>query len=870
MGKVGEIGFKEALLNDPDFINQDTDSNSLGMVELTFNKNQIKEPIIRDLKTWDKPENGVFLRDTLNNRISYFRSNLHFKTSRAKAGENPEILSVIRLLVKAFQYELEFSPEDFAEMKKIVHEFNGAKITNSNALRRIHDTAKKLVMHAVNIEYAVNKLDELGLRQKLIAMGNINDINSDAWWLNRKPLMSFPVGGGSGKTAAELNYLIVAHETNNFLAYESITRAHSGEPNVFTSRETAVGEAAVYGEGFYTRIGKEGARGTGLTVRFKVNPEARLGTDFTVEGDYIIFINKKALTVIQESLNLGINDLLKLAESDQELQIDHSDLALLEKLKRKMNATLINEELDKLLNSKLESDHERLVHILNSFQNSSIEKLISSVVLGSVAKNVFGRVVNLSKSVNEVDLIRYIKTVGPILKTLEANGVIKQDSFFNYLDKLIKTPTLSFNLRKQAVFELLLSSGENFEQHLNLKKDFESNELKTLITEMRVWDKSQDARKRKFAVQLNKKWSKAIENGEVKKLEALIDSQFFDINYKNINQVSMLQLAVYYKHNAIIDWLIKNLEFNFNAKNSFGYNEVEQLRLSGKGEIADMIEQQRPGVKSQKFKIKERNIEQKTTEYPNGTPIIDFVRIESGSFMMGDGESKVLTTISKPFELMSVDITQKTYSVVVELLRQNFPDRDKLNATPSNFNGENRPVEQVSYEDISLWKKGLNELSKLNDSKVQQTLEDLFPGHKQGHQYSRPTEAQWEYVSRLGGLAESDYSHGKGESDLSDYAFYRENAGSKTQAVGLKKPVFYNGKPIYDLHGNVWKWLEDWYSSKLTGGIDPQGATAGSFRVIRGGSWNGDAQNLRSGARFDFDPGYRYGLLGFRLVRNSL
>jgi hypothetical protein len=441
MGTFGEIGFKEALLNDSDFINQDTDSNSLGMAELTFNKNNTQEPVIRDLKNWDKPENGVFLNDTLNNRISYFRSKNHFTTSRAKAGENPEILSVIRLLVKAFQYELEFSDEDFAEMKIIVNEFDGTKITDSNALRRIHDTAKKLVMHAVNIEYAINKLEELGLRQKLIAMGNISDINSDAWWLNRKPLRSFPVGSGNGATAADLNLTTVAHETNNFLAYESITRAHSGEPNVFTSRETAVGEAAAYGEGFYTKIGKNGARGTGLTIRFVINPKARVGSDFQIKDDFIIFKNKKALTVIQESLNLEINDLLKLAESNEEFQVDHSDLALLEKLKRKINASLINEELNKLLNSKVESDHERLVHILNSFQSSSIEKLISSFVLGSVAKSVFDRVTPLAQSTNEVDLIRYIKTVGPILKTLDTNEVLKQNSFFNYLDKLIKTST---------------------------------------------------------------------------------------------------------------------------------------------------------------------------------------------------------------------------------------------------------------------------------------------------------------------------------------------------------------------------------------------------------------------------------------------
>jgi formylglycine-generating enzyme required for sulfatase activity len=211
--------------------------------------------------------------------------------------------------------------------------------------------------------------------------------------------------------------------------------------------------------------------------------------------------------------------------------------------------------------------------------------------------------------------------------------------------------------------------------------------------------------------------------------------------------------------------------------------------------------------------VRERNTEIKTTDYPNGTPIIDFVRFEAGSFMMGDGETRAFTTISKPFEIMSVDVTQKTYSVIVELIKQNFRDGEynELNESPSYFKGENLPVEWVTYEDISLWKKGLNELSKLDSAEIQQTLENLFPGHKQGQQYGRPTEAQWEYVSRLGGVAESDYSHGKGEADIGEYAFYSQNSDSKTHAVGLKKPVFYNGKPIYDLHGNVWKWLEDWH-----------------------------------------------------------
>jgi formylglycine-generating enzyme required for sulfatase activity len=779
---------------------------------------------------------------------------------------------VIRLLVKAFQYELQFSPADFAEMKKIVHEFDGNKISNSNALRRIHDTAKKLVMHAVNIEYAINKLDELGLRQKLIAMGDISEINSDAWWLNRKPLRSSVVGSGKGVTAAELKLKIVAHETNNFLAFESITRAHSGEPNVFVSRESVIGETAAFGEGFYTRIGKEGARGSGFTVRFMVNPKARLGTDFIMEGDYIIFKNKKALTVIQESLNFGIDELFKLVESNEEFQVHQSDLALLEKLKRKMNATLINDEINKLLSSKLERDHERLVHILNSFQNSSIEKLISSDVLVAVAKNVFGRVANLAKSQNDDDQIRYIKAIGSILKILDSNGVLKQNSFFNYLEKLIKTPTLNFNLRQQAVFELLLSSGENFEQHLNFKNDMRLDELKVLASEISEWSKAHDPRKRKFAARLNKTWSESIENGDVKRLKALKEYQFFDINHKNISQLSVLQLAAYYKHKKIINWLIKNPDFNFNAKNSVGQNEVEQLRLSGKGEFADYILQKRPDIQAQKFSVQERNTDQKTNEYPNGTPIVDFVRFEAGTFMMGDRDYKVLTTISKPFEIMSVDITQKTYRIIVELLKQNLKGSDysELYPTPSFFKSENRPVEHTTYEEISLWKKGLNELSKLNDTKIQQTLKDLFPGHKQGSEYNRPTEAQWEYVSRLGGVAESDYAHGKGDAELDDYAFYSQNSYSNTQVVGLKKPVFYNGKPIYDLHGNVWKWVEDWYDSSLIGGIDPQGPIVGSNRVIRGGSWNGMARVLCSASRISLSPADHGNNLGFRIVRSSL
>ena len=832
MGTPGQPGFKEALLNDNDFNNQNTDSNSIGMVELSLSH----DPVIRDLRHWNDTE-SVFLDDTLENRISFFRSAKHFTTSRAKNGENPEILSVLRLLVKAFQYELNFSNQDFLQMKEVANEFNPKKTSNSAALRRIADTAKKLVIHAVNIEYAINKLDELGLRQKLIAMGNKDEQGSFAWWINREPLRSKSVGQGRGKTAKDLNIQVVAHETTSFLAYESITRSHSGEPNVLISRQNAVGEAAAFGDGFYTRLGKIGARGTGLTIRFTVDSAAREGSDFTVNGDYIVFKNKSALKVIQESLNFGLDDLLKLAETNQEVQVDQSDLALLEKLKRRLNASKITDELEKLLNSSQDKDHDRLVQILSAFQNSAVSKLISPDVLASVVKNIYGRVSYLAQSSNEAEVLRYIRTVGPIIKTVDSVGLLKTSTFVDYLDGLSRSPTSSFELRKEAVFEILLASQDtlNFENHLNFKRDLSEEELQVVAREIKEWGNSSDARKRRFAGELDNRWLKAIENGDIKKIQALIDSRFFDLNYKNISGHSLLLLADYYDQKNIIDWLIQNPNFDFNKKNNLGLTEVEQLRLLGKNKLADQIQQARLDVVARRFNVKERN--------DDGSPIIDFVRIEPASFMMGDGDSKVLTTVTKPFGILSTKTTQKQWRGVVELLKKYRGNSyNVLSDSPSNFKGEMNPVEQISFDDITLWNKGLNELSQIDNDQIQEKLKVLFPGHQRGAQYGRPTDAQWELVARNGGLAQGGYAFGNSEKNLGDHAYFSGNSGSKSHPVGEKRPIFYNGKPIYDMHGLVWEWTDDWYGQNISGGKDPAGPSSGSHRVVRVGSSRVDLQ----------------------------
>ena len=887
----GQTGFKEALLNDIDFNSQNTDSSSVGMVEISLST----DPIVRDLKSWNSPT-SIFLKDTLKNQISYFRSDLHFTTARAKLGENPEILSVLRLLVKAFQYELSPSTSDLTQIKEIVDQFNPLKIENATAKRRIQDTAKKLILHAVNLEYAFNKLDELGLRKKLIAMGNPDELDSFAWWLNKEPLRSKPIGQGQGKTAQELNIHVVAHTTNSFLAYESITRAHSGEPNVLISRNTAevTGEGAIFGDGFYTLAGRDGKPplgNSGLTIRFAVDPLAREGTDFKTvyayenkNKPYVVFKNKKALKVIQESLHLGLDDFMHLAETNNDFQIDGSDVGLFEKLKRRLNAAGISDELERLFNSQAQSDHSKLSQVLIGLQGRSISKIISQDLVASTIKNIYKLAAQKAQSSKENDIFMYLKTVGPVINFVDRAGLLDRRTFVNYLDGLINSHC-GFDLRKEAVFEILLNS-ENFENYLSFKKTLSAPELRVVTTEISEWGRSSDPRKRRFALDLNKRWSEAIEKDDVKGLESLIATIFFDINHRNLNKMSLLQLAAYYNSSKIIDWLVANHEFHFNAKNALGYTEVEQLKLIGKDALAKRIEQLRPDAKGRSFKLVERNIYQKTKEYPNGTPLVSFVRIEPGTFVMGSWTEDLLdwppylTTITKPFEYMSVPVTQKLFLEISNLARENrllVNGRDhteswsasldyvtryysKDSSAPSNLSNYSQTVEWIAY---------LNKLSNSDSPQVQNSLAALLPGHIAGAVYRLPTEAEWEFSARLGGVAEGKYPHSNDGNELEkyiDYDFHKQGIGAVAMPVGSKFPVFYNGHPLYDLTGNVPCWVSDWYGEVLSGGVDPTGPKlrSGYHRVVRGGGASGGESLVTSGFRIGVEDRREN---GFRIVR---
>jgi len=107
------------------------------------------------------------------------------------------------------------------------------------------------------------------------------------------------------------------------------------------------------------------------------------------------------------------------------------------------------------------------------------------------------------------------------------------------------------------------------------------------------------------------------------------------------------------------------------------------------------------------------------------------------------------------------------------------------------------------------------------------------------------------------------YSFGDDESDFGEYGWYRENSGRTTHQVGSKLP---NAWELYDMHGNVWEWCQDWWGDYPSGAVtDPAGATSGSPRVYRGGCWDYSAGDCRSAYRGMIYPSFRSYYFGFRV-----
>jgi formylglycine-generating enzyme required for sulfatase activity len=144
-------------------------------------------------------------------------------------------------------------------------------------------------------------------------------------------------------------------------------------------------------------------------------------------------------------------------------------------------------------------------------------------------------------------------------------------------------------------------------------------------------------------------------------------------------------------------------------------------------------------------------------------------------------------------------------------------------------------------------------------------------GGKEGGAYRLPTEAEWEYACRAGtttAFANGDITELKCGHDpnLAAMGCYCGNSGDKTHPVAQKKP---NAWGLYDMHGNVWEWCDDWYGNYSNSHVtDPKGPSSGRSRVLRGGYWSHYAGYCRSAIRSGCSPGGRSSGVGFRIARD--
>ena len=214
---------------------------------------------------------------------------------------------------------------------------------------------------------------------------------------------------------------------------------------------------------------------------------------------------------------------------------------------------------------------------------------------------------------------------------------------------------------------------------------------------------------------------------------------------------------------------------------------------------------------------------------------LDMVLIPAREFQMGSPESEKYhqdnalqheVTLTKPFYMGKYEVTQEQWESVMG------------NNPSSRTKGAKLPVTNVSWEDCQEFIKKLNE--------------------KTSGGYRLPTEAEWEYACRAGTTTAYSYGDNLTKSDANI-------DGDSIKAVGSYRP---NAFGLYDMHGNVWEWCNDWYGSLQDGEVtDPRGAAKGEYRVLRGGSFDVNVSKARSSGRYYYSPTNRSFDDGFRLAR---
>ena len=293
----------------------------------------------------------------------------------------------------------------------------------------------------------------------------------------------------------------------------------------------------------------------------------------------------------------------------------------------------------------------------------------------------------------------------------------------------------------------------------------------------------------------------------------------------------------------------KNAEYLKKMSNRWAKGSVSESQPETKKENSNM--------KDKNYRVREVNFTMKPIAAVTGT-------------VLGDKEqsnNQEHTVNLSAYYIGETEVTQELWQAV-------------MGNNPSHFTSSKKnPVESISWYDSivfcnELTQKlsglGVNECVYYRDASLSAVYTAVdgashtIPHVKWSAKGFRlPTEAEWEYAA-MGGQNHK-YAGTDTETELTEYAWYKVNSDNKTHEVGTKKANKYG---LYDMSGNVWEWCWDWYSSSTpaSGQTDPQGASFGSRRVLRGGGWDFGADSCKRTNRGSYDPGNRYNIHGLRLV----
>ena len=253
------------------------------------------------------------------------------------------------------------------------------------------------------------------------------------------------------------------------------------------------------------------------------------------------------------------------------------------------------------------------------------------------------------------------------------------------------------------------------------------------------------------------------------------------------------------------------------------------------------------------------------------SPTIEMVFVEGRTFQMGSDD----LNDSKPVH----DVTVSSFYIGKTVVTQ-AQWKAVMGNNPSDFKGDNRPVECVSWYDAIVFCNKLSMMDKktpvysVNGKTDPETWNyepcygDCISGtitmNMKANGYRLPTEAEWEFAA-WGGNKRNGYIF-SGSDNLGTVAWYYDNSGDQTHDVATKAP---NELGIYDMSGNVFEWCWDMYGSYTSNPqINPVCAST-DIHVFRGGSWNNNAGKCRIDCRDGNHPSFRYDSYGFRLVRSA-